>query len=98
MNEPAVASAKPYGILHMPTAGKAIDHASVAAQLKLNKVIQDLSTNPRPDERESADQYGEGYSTILVRKTSPAYVITYRIDDAEYRVVIIAVSEARWKQ
>ena len=98
MAESATASGKVYGIVQMPTALEAIQHASAAAQEPLFTAIFKLQTNPRPDEREPADDYLVGGSSIIVRTTNPHYRITYQIDDTAYRVVIIAVSEARWMQ
>ena len=82
----------------MPSAIEAIQHANAAAQAPLFTAIFQLQTDPRPDHREPADEFGVGFSSITVRTTTPFYLITYQVDDTAGRVVIIAVSEARWKQ
>jgi mRNA-degrading endonuclease RelE of RelBE toxin-antitoxin system len=87
-----------YGIVHAPGAWEAIQHANAASQQPLHAAIITLQTNPRPAERESEEDYSAGVSSIMVRITNPPYRITYEVDDEARRVVILAVSEARWSQ
>jgi hypothetical protein len=90
------APAAPYAIVYTPFATGALKTASSAARWPLTEAILALQDSPRPDGHQAADEYGPGTSAILVEQTSPTYLIIYRIDEAEQRIVVIALTEKRW--
>jgi mRNA-degrading endonuclease RelE of RelBE toxin-antitoxin system len=84
-----------YGVVQMEGVRWRLTEDSTAAPL-LNALIFDLQSNPRPEGHKAKDEYGPGLSTVICEKTVPPYEIVYRVDDEKERVVIIAISEARW--
>ena len=85
-----------YGIVHTPAVSKRLTQDN-AASAKLMQIIFEFQTNPRPDGHQAADEYGPGLSTVLVDSTVPPYEIIYRVDEAQKRVVVLAISDAQWR-
>jgi mRNA-degrading endonuclease RelE of RelBE toxin-antitoxin system len=89
------AHSMPYGIVQTPFVHEALAHANSAAQWPLAEAIMKLQTDPRPDGHEPADDFGKGYTAIVVG-TSPPFQIIYQVNEDEKRVLVIAVVEKRW--
>jgi hypothetical protein len=85
-----------YGIVQTSTVQERLIQDN-AASARLLEVLFELQANPRPPHHQPADEYGEGISVVVCESVTPHQEIIYRIDDANRRVVILAITELRWR-
>jgi hypothetical protein len=85
-----------YAIVQMPEVQNRLTRDHVASEL-LMPLIFGLQSNPRPDGYKAAEEFGRGIFRVLCEDTTPTCEIVYRVDEEDRRVVVLAITELRWR-
>jgi hypothetical protein len=82
-----------YAILIHPDVQTALDAETAARYSDLRRAIDSLQSNPRPPGAQASDEYAPGLVRLVMGKMKPKTLFSYRVDDGERKIAILAYRE-----
>jgi hypothetical protein len=93
----AAALGSAYGIKKLKSVLAYIYAETAAHQMALQRAIDSLSDEPRPDGYEALDEVAPGYAQLIVQTPDPRQLLSYLIDDERRWVTVLAIQPVRFQ-